>query len=130
MSPVALQLARFLAVFAISTSCGGHWIVLQSVAWSRMIVEYAQTAPLERAIGNTFDGQHPCSLCKKIATAKKSEKHHDTQPVVSQMTLFHERAAALVPPVRAAQPLFVSLQILRSRSGRPLLRPPRGAFLA
>lgn len=130
MSHGTLKLARVLALLAIFAGSGGHWVVLQSVAWSRMLVAYAQTAPLPRALEKTFDGQHPCALCQKIATAKKSEPHRDLSSFAVKMLLLHERTRSFLPPVRVAQTYFVSSEILRSRSDRPLLRPPRGVVLA
>jgi hypothetical protein len=42
-----------------------------------MIVSYAQEAPLSQAVVKTFDGQHPCKLCKQIAKSKRAEKKSD-----------------------------------------------------
>lgn len=53
---------------------GGHWAVLQSVAWARMIADYAQSEPLASAVEKTFDGEHPCTMCKDISQSKKSEE--------------------------------------------------------
>ena len=39
-----------------------------------MVVTYSENAPLKEALVKTFDGKHPCCLCKAIAAAKKSEK--------------------------------------------------------
>lgn len=42
-----------------------------------MIVNYSERAPLKVALKETFDGKHPCCLCKTIAAAKKSEKKNE-----------------------------------------------------
>ena len=39
-----------------------------------MLVNYSQHAPFEEAMAKTFDGNHPCSLCKQIAQGKRSDK--------------------------------------------------------
>jgi len=52
---------------------GLHWIALQSVAWTTMVIEYSKRAPLREAVAQTFDGAHPCSLCHAVAAGKKSE---------------------------------------------------------
>lgn len=59
-------LAAAVCVLAIFLSSGGHWAVLQSVAYTRMLVEFAQKDPLGAAIRKAFDGQHSCSLCPTI----------------------------------------------------------------
>jgi hypothetical protein len=64
-------LTKVVAVAMILAVSGGHWAILQSVAWAKMIVEYSRSAPLEVALEQTFDGQHPCEMCKMIQQAKQ-----------------------------------------------------------
>ncbi len=59
-------LGAAVCVLAIFLSSGGHWAVLQSVAYTRMLVEFAQMDPLGTAVSKAFDGKHSCSLCPKI----------------------------------------------------------------
>jgi len=68
------RLMQLFVLAAFIFSCGGHWYVLQCIAWVNMIHEYAQVVPLPEAIGMTFSGQYPCSLCKAIAAKKESER--------------------------------------------------------
>ena len=63
-----------IAVALILTLTGGHWLLLQSFAWVRMIVTYARSATISTALAQTFDGQHPCPLCKLIQKAQQSSK--------------------------------------------------------
>ncbi len=44
-----------------------------------MVIDYSKHAPLCRAIAQTFDGAHPCSLCKVVSKGKNSEKKQDLQ---------------------------------------------------
>src|SRR5215469_16260917 len=66
-------------VGALCCSIGLHWLALQSVAWTSMLIENSKRAPLCQAITRTFDGAHPCSLCHIVATGKASEKKSDIQ---------------------------------------------------
>ena len=66
-----------LIALALASSIGLHWTFLQAVAWAGMIVSYSQEAPIGEAVVKTFDGQHPCTLCKQIARGKRSEKKSD-----------------------------------------------------
>ncbi|MCX6921740.1 MAG: hypothetical protein NT154_00750 [Verrucomicrobia bacterium] len=61
-------------VAALACSIGLHWGFLQSVAWVGMVVNYSQDGTFGEALAKTFDGKHPCALCKAIATGKKSER--------------------------------------------------------
>jgi hypothetical protein len=71
---VFFRLPRLAIVAALACSLGLHWGLFQSVAWMRMVISYSQAAPLTEALAKTFDGKHPCSLCKEIAKGKQSEK--------------------------------------------------------
>ena len=44
------------------------------VAWTEMVISYSQQGPVVEAVAKTFDGHHPCDLCKQIARSKRSEK--------------------------------------------------------
>ncbi len=39
-----------------------------------MVVNYSHDGTVGEALTKTFDGKHPCALCKAIAAGKKSEK--------------------------------------------------------
>lgn len=60
-----------LAMFSIA---GGHWAVLQTIAWAQMVRDYSQTTSVAEAIEKTFSGEAPCSMCKSIAKAKHQEE--------------------------------------------------------
>ena len=60
-----------LAMFSIA---GGHWAVLQTVAWAQMVREYSKTATVAEALEKTFSGKAPCSLCEQIAEARQQEE--------------------------------------------------------
>ena len=67
-----------VALFMVA---GGHWAMLQSVAWAGMVKDFSRTGSLTEAVSKTLDGRHPCSLCKKIAQAKSSEESEERAPV-------------------------------------------------
>jgi hypothetical protein len=58
---------RIATISALCFSIGLHWIALQSLAWTTMVIDYSKHAPLCQAIAQTFDGAHPCSLCHVAA---------------------------------------------------------------
>jgi hypothetical protein len=63
---------------ALASSIGMHWAFFQSLAWAQMVISYSQNAPLSEALVKTFDGKHPCKLCKNIAESKRTEKQSDS----------------------------------------------------
>jgi hypothetical protein len=44
------------------------------MAWLGMVVNYSQDGTVGEALVKTFDGKHPCALCKAIARGKQTEK--------------------------------------------------------
>jgi hypothetical protein len=48
-----------------------------------MLAENLQNSSWHKAIERTFDGKHPCCLCKQIAAGERSEKKTDA-PIESQ----------------------------------------------
>ena len=98
-STVTSTLARAVVVLALCLSIGPHWVVLQSVAWGTMVVGYSQHGSLSQAIAQTFDGDHPCNLCKRISTARNSEKKGDALPAsVKPDLICATRRIPLQPP--------------------------------
>jgi hypothetical protein len=57
--------ARWLMVLGLMVSIGLHTVVIQSAAWAGMLVSYSmQSGSVAQAVSETFDGEHPCALCK------------------------------------------------------------------
>lgn len=68
------KVASFCISFALFLVMGGPWAVLQTVAWTKMMVDYSRGASVAEAVAKTFDGEHPCSLCKKISKVRQGEQ--------------------------------------------------------
>lgn len=60
---------------------GGPSAILQAYAWANMLVSYSQESTLSQAVSDTFSGEKPCCLCKKIAASKSSEKENENAPL-------------------------------------------------
>ncbi len=72
-----------LAVFSLA---GGHWAVLQTVAWAQMLRDYSEGATVAEAVEKTFSGEAPCSMCKNIAAARQQEKKEPASVKVEKKT--------------------------------------------
>jgi hypothetical protein len=116
---------RIVTIFALCCAIGLHWIALQSLAWTTMIIDYSKCAPLRQAIALTFDGSHPCSLCHVVNAGKNSEKKSDLQSPTPKIDLIcvSSRARLIRPfiPFEYAACDFRSSEIGRS----PPAPPPR-----
>jgi hypothetical protein len=67
-------MCKFILVVALACSIGLHWAFFQSLAWTSMLADNLRRDSLAHAFTRTFDGKHPCRLCKAIADGKKSEQ--------------------------------------------------------
>ena len=89
-----------VAAVAMFFVAGGHWGALQSVAWAGMLWNYTQTdGSLLSGVKKTFDGEHPCTMCTSIKTAKEKER---TSPVtvvaLKKLEAFPAPLRAVLPP--------------------------------
>lgn len=107
-------------VATLSLSLGLHWCFLQSVAWAGMIVSYSRDATFAEAISKTFDGLHPCKLCKLVQNKKHSEKDHPFDKQVKKIDMMLFRTVALLDPPSLA--VHVDFKLIPVTS--PLRLPP------
>ena len=90
-----------------------------------MIIDYSKRGSLCQAVAQTFDGAHPCSLCRVVNGAKSNEKKSDLQPLTPKIDFICAKGMAAV--VRAFIDFeyvsvdFSFFEILRS----PPFPPPR-----
>lgn len=134
---VLIRLVRIvIAVLGCLHLCGGHWGVMQVVAWSNMIVDYSAQDGLIEGAKKTFDGEHPCCMCKAISEGKKKESGSPDNklPQGSQGLVLKE--CVMAPAVRLSPPaprdrVVLSVPDLdphgRSLGHRPPVPPPRCA---
>jgi len=69
--------ARLLLIVALMVSIGAHWGVLQVAAWANMARIYTAEKGLVEGLKETFDGQHPCSMCNKLKDVRDGESQKD-----------------------------------------------------
>ena len=115
---VCRRIACTTMVMALFLVAGGHWAMLQGVAWTAMVHDFSRTTSLGEAVSKTFDGKHPCSLCNKITKAKNSETSEDRAPLTLKAdkkagdfvsVAGPERPLPFVRPMVYGPPLFVSM---------------------
>jgi len=122
------RFGKFLVVVALVATTGLHWAVLQSVAWTTMLADNLRTQSLTEAVTHTFDGKHPCCLCKAIAAGRKSGQKKvfaapvqklEFTPIKENSVLIAPSRFQLLPPANTfAEPLIQ----------KPPTPPPRGIF--
>jgi hypothetical protein len=123
---------RLFLVLLAALSVGLHWGAVQLVGWASMTLEYSRTVPLSDALEMTFDGKHPCKLCKLVAKEGPLSENDEKQapgkkfelkslvatlwPEEIPLALCSDRSSPWTGPDARA----------RSKRDRPPLPPPRG----
>jgi hypothetical protein len=125
MSAVLKRFGHVLLIVALLCATGTHWIMLQSVAWATMLVDNAQSGDLGTAITKTFDGKHPCALCKVVTQGKQSEKKSDAHLGVQKLEFYDQTAALILDPPTKFQWLTSRDCIELAVSDAPPVPPPR-----
>lgn len=121
--------ARILLFAALMVSIGLHWAVLQSAAWAGMIVRYSvQEGSLITGISQTFDNEHPCTLCGAVQQGSQSEKKSPEKRADNEkklvLVLESLEGPVLTPPDPLLQREEVEMTALQ-RHARPPTPPPR-----
>lgn len=120
------RVSFILVVVSLLVSASVHLPVLQVVAWSGMIVSYSRTAGLAEAIEMTFDGNHPCPLCKEIRKQQAAPDHELAAPSVPDRQILISEAPAAWSPLLVAICAAAVDRFDRSVAPhRPPVPPPR-----
>jgi hypothetical protein len=123
---VAAFVRKLLVVCMLVGATGGQWMVLQSAAWAGMIVSNLRHDSIQVAVSQTFDGQHPCPLCKAIEATKKSDKKSDVEIKLTRMEFPPDNSVFGLVEDDNSQLAIVNCDwFLESLTTAPLLRPPR-----
>lgn len=93
-----IRLGHALLITALIAALGGHWAVLQTVAWTNMLAKNLRSHAFEDALVKTFDGNHPCGLCKEITAGKKSEKQTDFPALAKKLEFVTDRPILVFSP--------------------------------
>ncbi|HEY2328428.1 MAG TPA: hypothetical protein VGI63_01270 [Verrucomicrobiae bacterium] len=122
------RLGKVLVVAALVVMTGAHWAALQTVAWTTMFAANMSCDSFTQAVSKTFDGEHPCCLCKAIAAAKKSGKKSEavSSALKMEFPLLKENWVLIAP--RLFEEFSTVNTFAELRPQKPLLPPPRNCF--
>jgi len=106
---------------------GGHWGILQGVAWVKMTWDLSTDQTITAAIDQVLKGENPCRLCHAVATGKKAEQ--DLPLIKQKLKLDFEwrlKSVQIFPP-RMNLPERTPIVFGQLRVHTPPLPPPRVA---
>lgn len=120
----------WLLLLAVLITTNLHLPALQVAAWASMLIDYSRDHSLSVAVDMTFDGDHPCPMCKSIEAA--ATRHADEATAIEGVTppqpLYVASADAawihvLVPLARLDLSTASAVRFVH----RPSVPPPRSA---
>ena len=121
------RIKQWLVVSLLVIVIGAHWAVLQSAAWAGMLVSYSRGATVLEAWRKTFDGQHPCKLCRIVKTGQASEKKSDRVKLETKFEFHHLAGTCGLFPPRPFRHFTSVTERADASAHPPLLPPPRAA---
>jgi hypothetical protein len=126
---VLVRLGKCFVVISLVTMLGAHWALLQTVAWTAMFADNLRTHSLSESVARTFDGKHPCPICKAVAAGKKSEKKSEftLQTQKLEFPPVKDNPVLILPSSFRLLPMPADL-LAESLIQKPLTPPPRGFF--
>lgn len=119
------RVAKLIVFFAAVQLLGGHWLALQSVAWMGMLANYTMGETLVVAIEKTFDGDHPCGLCKVVKSGREQEQKQQAVKVVVKLDAVLAARSELALPQASEWKYCVSSPLVTRRSLAPPTPPPQ-----
>jgi hypothetical protein len=114
-----------MLLIALALATGAHWEVLQSVAWTTMLAKNLRRESFQEAVVRTFDGKHPCQMCKAVNAGKNTTKKPEFTNAASRFEFY---AAARCTIAHVAEPPVVVPVADESaiyRAVQPPTPPPR-----
>lgn len=122
--------AKITTVCVLVLSLGLHWALLQTVAWTGMVISYSQNSSLKAAVTKTFDGKHPCALCKAIQKGRAEEQKREQQQInpALKLDLAVVWQAAELKFASEGEPIPVPDLCAATRREAPPTPPPRLAL--
>jgi len=109
---------------------GGHWGVLQVIAWTGMVIDYSHHMSVPTAVVKALDGNDPCALCKTISQATTNDQRDSAIPFQSLIKVTKADAVLAPHHITIIIPVvcqhFTSAPTIPPRSfrGEPPQRPP------
>jgi hypothetical protein len=119
------KFGQVLMIVAVLSATGTHWLALQSIAWTAMLAQNLQSTSWQKAVTRTFDGKHPCCLCKQIAAGERSEKKSDLQIELKKLDYSYTSFEFVFCPPTHFYEVCAANEAATSLTRAPSVPPPK-----
>ena len=124
---VLQRVQKLMVVSLLIAVVGGHWAILQGVAWAQMFVRYSHGTTLEQGFAKTFSGKHPCKLCRLVKEGRQKEQKQEMLKLDLKLEFTFVASAALLHPPRPHWQFVAANENAPVRLEAPPRPPPRFA---
>jgi len=104
-------------------------MILQTAAWTGMVVSRSVATSVSEALETTFDGKHPCRMCESIERGHREEQQSDRDfkqlKEAGDVKFLESERLALAPSPASVPFSFAEVSMaFASRSEAPPTLPP------
>jgi len=119
------RFAQIILVFAVFCMANGSDFIAQGFAWGTMIIDYSSHDTVVEAVLKTFDGNHPCKICKKVDEQQHSQTKRMMEAGLRKLDLCCATPDLLILPDLGGTtfPAFEAKTL--PMSAEPPFQPPR-----
>ena len=116
-------IAKLIVATSLTFSIGGHWGLLQTIAWSSMLLDYSQNLTWTSALSKTIDPDTSCRICEFVQEGKQRESNRNYLKTQFKIDLVCEQREIVLnyPDIAADKIIPVTLQ---SQFHSPPIAPP------
>jgi len=106
---------KFIAM-ALLLLMQGPAVLVQELAWGGMLYSYTQERGLKRGVIETFDGKHPCKMCKAAESLRQQRDDPEEAPAPQNVRPSLVWGPMMIPPGRTtlAAPIGRKLPAVRT----------------
>jgi hypothetical protein len=90
-----------------------------------MLISFSRDGSLVEAVAKTFDGEHPCPLCKAVDKGQKQDQEKSVQVPMKKLDAVLLQDLQVVAPAPAWMTYALLTQQGERRVIPPLWTPPR-----
>lgn len=120
------RVASCICALALLASLGGHWGILQSIAWANMFVDFSSETTVGAALKKTFDSENACDMCKLVKKGKRQDEERQSVLKIDQkLWCVVSSPSICVFGVRVEQDDETSSTVASQMSPAPPSQPPR-----
>jgi hypothetical protein len=129
--PAILQLrsifAKLIVVTSLTLSIGGHWGLLQTIAWSNMLLDYSENLTWTSALSRTIDPDTICRICEFIQEGRNQESNQDFSKTQFKIDLVCEQREVFLNCPNVADDKAITFIVHSQFHAPPFAPPPRVA---